>query len=296
MLSGLAQGVTRIETITVIAPDNALATEPAATIFVECDVVESNENGTIASRQLLATVEQVYNISLGIDQASKKVDINDSVVFIIDVNNDGNGVDVIELQLRGPSGTVPWGEFDDGVTQGTTIYVTVPANSTVPVTFTVTIPNRDDWFAQCDCQSILYTINATSQGDSTKDFQLTARVDIQPIYELEVRDPNPTQRSGVPGDTGLSFILDLVNRGAAQGAGGDTFRIRNLGNDLDDFKLTFFKPPGSGTGSFEVGVVTLEADEVITVNFTFKIDINHDTTDFSITLQALSSPFAAVGS
>lgn len=155
-----------------------------------------NDNDTVTVR-----VKQGYGVKLDPDYNSSKVDPGDSMVYTINVTNQGNGKDTIDLidiytPLDGWSMSLSANQVED-----------LPKGEIETVTVTVTA--GEDASA---IDSFLVTIRGTSRGNTSKQDTANVTTTVEQVPGIEISLLSPESQSGMPGDN-IYFELEIKNTG-----------------------------------------------------------------------------------
>tara|TARA_B100001094_G_scaffold100304_1_gene96415 strand:- start:698 stop:4336 length:3639 start_codon:yes stop_codon:yes gene_type:complete len=172
-------------------------------------VVDSDENEEVrydnnnASKSLL--VRPQYGLELGILDTSKTVDVNNAAVFDLNVTNVGLQVDSynISVEVMNPQWDITFPSVIESVASNTT--------SDFQVSFT---PKGNVTAAEH-----LFTITATSQGNSSRFDSTVVGITLNQYYGLKLVMPLNFQK--VFPDNTLFYPVKIIN----EGNGEDTFDL-----------------------------------------------------------------------
>jgi uncharacterized membrane protein len=193
----------------------------SASGLYEFDITATSINDATkeSSTALITEVEQRYNIIISSSTSTQSVDVDDSVIYSVEIENDGNGEDVFEVKISGTYSH--WATlYFNASENGEIIHISPPPGGSLSVQLNVTIPVRSEWETNSPT-SITITVEAESIKDpdsppsKTKDFF----TNINNIYEVTL-SATTDSRAGVP-TADVSFNLDVTNDGTVV----DTFNI-----------------------------------------------------------------------
>ena len=224
--------------VVLSVPSDALAGEA---VTFSMSVTSNGDSLQTSSQDFSATVSQHYGVQLSVDEDSKNNKPGESVDFIFDIANTGNGQDVFSITVEGP------GIWNPVLSQNDS---TVAAVSGSQFTLTVTIPSDRD--AGADSGDIVVTV-LSSDGESTVN--RTVSVSTNQVFDIGLEYVSGSNGEvKVTQETQIQLKLNVTNNGN----GWDTvsFNLTNAPGwaalGADEIQL--------GRGQTQAIVITLSPD------------------------------------
>ncbi len=179
-------------------PSDALA---GTSFTFTMNAVSNGDSTQEASQDFTATVSQHYGVSLSVDSASKENKPGQSVDFIFNITNTGNGEDSFSISAE--EGSSVW---NPALSQDN---ITIGAVSGSQFTLTVTIPSERD--AGANSGDIVVTV-LSSDGESTANSTVSAST--SQVYDIGlgyVSGSNGTAK--ITQETIIQLKLNITNNG-----------------------------------------------------------------------------------
>ena len=178
-------------------PSDALA---GTSFTFSMDVVSNGNSTQTAAQDFTATVNQHYGVSLSVDSASKENKPSQSVDFIFNITNTGNGEDSFSISAEGPSVWNPVLSQDN---------ITIGAVSGSQFTLTVTIPSDRD--AGANSGDIVVTV-LSSDDESTANSTVSAST--SQVYDIGLGYVSGSDGTvKVTQETQIQLKLNVTNNG-----------------------------------------------------------------------------------
>ena len=160
----------------------------------------NGNNSQTAAQDFTATVNQHYGVLLSVDSASKENKPSQSVDFIFNITNTGNGEDSFSISAEGPSVWNPVLSQDN---------ITIGAVSGSQFTLTVTIPSDRD--AGANSGDIVVTV-LSSDGESTANSTVSAST--SQVYDIGLGYVSGSDGTvKVTQETQIQLKLNVTNNG-----------------------------------------------------------------------------------
>ena len=183
--------------VVLSVPSDALAGEA---VTFSMSVTSNGDSLQTSSQDFSATVSQHYGVQLSVDEDSKNNKPGESVDFIFDIANTGNGQDVFSITVEGP------GIWNPVLSQNDS---TVAAVSGSQFTLTVTIPSDRD--AGADSGDIVVTV-LSSDGESTVN--RTVSVSTNQVFDIGLEYVSGSNGEvKVTQETQIQLKLNVTNNG-----------------------------------------------------------------------------------
>ncbi len=165
-------------------------------------------------------VNQVYDVLLPTSISNKNVDPGSYVTYAIEVNNKGNGDDIIELRLTGEVEPWTW-LYYNAIENGTVIHLSLPAGGTATV-FLYVAPPSNYWDTGDGTVALIIEAESLDDPDiNPASDSVSVTTYVNDVYEFGVSGSG--SRSGIPGET-VTFLLTIDNGGTSS----DSFNLRML--------------------------------------------------------------------
>ena len=163
--------------------------------------VSNGDNTQTATQDFTATVNQHYGVSLSVDSESKEKAPSQTIDFIYNITNTGNGPDTFSLSVAGPSVWNPdLGDVNN---------ISVGAVSSSQFTLTVTIPSDRD--AGASSGNITVTV-LSSDGESTANS--TVSVSTTHVYDIGLAYVSGSDGTvKITQETQMQLKLNITNDG-----------------------------------------------------------------------------------
>ena len=160
----------------------------------------NGNNSQTAAQDFTATVNQHYGVLLSVDSASKENKPSQSVDFIFNITNTGNGEDSFSISAEGPSVWNPVLSQDN---------ITIGAVSGSQFTLTVTIPSDRD--AGANSGDIVVTV-LSSDDESTANSTVSAST--SQVYDIGLGYVSGSDGTvKVTQETQIQLKLNVTNNG-----------------------------------------------------------------------------------
>jgi PKD repeat protein len=187
---------------------------PAGVVAHIIVVAVSNDgNGPSDTVDIYTEIAQVYDILIDVGTTAGHALPGDSVSYMITIQNNGNGQDIIRLA---PTGThSSWGELSESI-------LVIDAGTTLSVTLTVSIP---DFTIAND--NAAFQVSAFSQGGFSENTPVITTT-VEEFNGVELTVGSPTQY-GDP-DVDVIYFITVYNRGNSQQT--MNFNIGGAGNGV----------------------------------------------------------------
>ncbi len=255
-VNSLGPGVSVIRPVNVTAPIG----EPAysfAQLFVEG---YPQENTSIySSDSFIARVSPIWDAELIPHTDIFLREPGDIIKVTLQLTNSGTTTDTLTVEDITPAPYDTWGQVGSPTT------VVLGAGNSTIMNYTITV----DLDVTIGESPIKLYLGVRSQGASDKIIEnVSITIVINQTFGVRISTTQNTKF----GDPGETIIFKIT--------------IKNRGNDEDTFGLSHFGT--SDLGMWEFSEVTLQLGESIVVNYTVEIDMDHDTSDILITLNATS--------
>ena len=183
--------------VVLSVPSDALAGSVAT---FSMSAVSNGDSTQMAAQDFTATVNQHYGVSLSVDSASKENKPSQSVDFIFNITNTGNGEDSFSISAEGPSVWNPVLSQDN---------ITIGAVSGSQFTLTVTIPSDRD--AGANSGDIVVTV-LSSDGESTANSTVSAST--SQVYDIGLGYVSGSDGTvKVTQETQIQLKLNVTNNG-----------------------------------------------------------------------------------
>ena len=183
--------------VVLSVPSDALAGSVAT---FSMSAVSNGDSTQTATQNFTATVNQHYGVSLSVDSASKENKPSQSVDFIFNITNTGNGEDSFSISAEGPSVWNPVLSQDN---------ITIGAVSGSQFTLTVTIPSDRD--AGANSGDIVVTV-LSSDGESTANSTVSAST--SQVYDIGLGYVSGSDGTvKVTQETQIQLKLNVTNNG-----------------------------------------------------------------------------------
>ena len=183
--------------VVLSVPSDALAGSVAT---FSMSAVSNGNNTQTSAQNFTATVNQHYGVSLSVDSASKENKPSQSVDFIFNITNTGNGEDSFSISAEGPSVWNPVLSQDN---------ITIGAVSGSQFTLTVTIPSDRD--AGANSGDIVVTV-LSSDGESTANSTVSAST--SQVYDIGLGYVSGSDGTvKVTQETQIQLKLNVTNNG-----------------------------------------------------------------------------------
>ena len=202
----------------------------------------NGDNTQTAAQDFTATVNQHYGVSLSVDSESKENAPGQTIDFIYNITNTGNGQDTFNLSVEGPAVWNPALSVND---------ISVGAVNSSQFTLTVTIPSDRD--AGASSGNITVTV-LSSDGESTAN-------SIVSVSTTHVYDIGLAYVSGSDGtvkitqETQMQLKLNITN----DGNGIDTLSLA-LTNDAPSWAALGLETMQIGRDQTQTITITLSPD------------------------------------
>ena len=190
-------------------PSDALAGETAKFSMV---AVSNGDNALSAEQDFTAVVVQHYGLSLSVDNNTKNGKPGESIDFIFNVTNTGNGLDTFNVTAEGPNTWIP---------SLSNNHVNVSAVSSGQLILTVTIPADKE----AGASSGNITVSVVSSDGLTSANSIVS-ASTQQVFDIDLAyngDSNGTLV--IKQEQGLKFLLNVTNDG--NGPDTLTFSLAN---------------------------------------------------------------------
>ncbi len=256
-------------------PSDALAGQTATFSMV---AVSNGDNTLSAEQDFTAVVAQHYGLLLSVDNNTKNEKPGDSVDFIFNVTNTGNGLDTFNVTVEGPNTWTP---------SLSNNHVNVSAVSSGQIILSVTIPADKE----ADASSGNITVSVISSDGVTSANSIVS-VSTQQVFDIGLQyyaDSNGTLV--IKQEQGLKFILNVTNIG--NGKDTLTFSLANQPSWAELRITTLTVGPGqTGTVTIDLSpdsaalsgrdytfqVIATSSDGTEWTSPNFKVDIQAKTT------------------
>ena len=183
--------------VVLSVPSDALAGSVAT---FSMSAVSNGDSSQTASQDFTATVNQHYGVSLSVDSDSKENKPGQSVDFIFNITNTGNGPDTFSISAEGPAVWNPVLSQDN---------ITIGAVSGAQFTLTVTIPSDRD--AGVGSGDIVVTV-ISSDTESTANS--TVSVSTSQVYDIGLGYVSGSDGTvKVTQETQIQLKLNVTNNG-----------------------------------------------------------------------------------
>jgi uncharacterized membrane protein len=221
-----------------------------------------------STTKLIVEVDQVYKVEISAAIAQKSVDVNDYIIYNVEIKNSGNGEDIFELSLSGTQAN--WASlYYNQTEQGDIIHISPPPRGSLAIKLNVSIPSRTAWKNVGSPTTLQITLEAESIVDpgatpasATKLFTTT----VNNIYEVSLKVTS-SSRSGIPGDT-VSFPITVYNDGTTS----DEYHveIEEFNTYLPNVSIGLWddENPGPFSPSPPIGPITDGGSQVVTMEIT----------------------------
>ena len=251
----------------------------------------NGDNTQTASQEFTATVNQHYGVLLSVDSDSKESKPGQTVDFIFNLTNTGNGQDIYNLSVAGPA---VWNPI---LSQNST---SVSEVSVSQFTLTVTIPSDRD--AGASSGDITVTV-ISSDGLSTANS--TVSVSTSQVYDIGlgyVSGSNGT--ATVTQETQILLKLNVTNNGNGidtlnmsmtnapswASLGADTVQIGRGQTQAITITLSPDAAALSGRDyTFQVVVTSADGSEYISPDFSAKIEVKETTGGGEVEVEEIES-------
>ncbi len=230
----------------------------AGTYYINITLKSDTPTGFIEHVSLLTfviIVEQVYDLDLTVEDASKDGDPGDAIKYRLKIKNRGNGRDTFYFSTTGTKDD--WAQFEGGEDS-----ITLGPDDSEVIDFMVEIPSLADASDLEDIEAGNYkiTVKAESDGDDDVDDSVQVTVVVNEIYKIEFEHTT-------------SATLDNPISADANDANGEKFDfiIKNKGNSDDTITMGSTNLPEYWQITFSSQTFTLNPDEtkelVATIRF-----------------------------
>ena len=183
--------------VVLSVPSDALAGSVAT---FSMSAASNGDSSQTASQDFTATVNQHYGVSLSVDSDSKENKPGQSVDFIFNITNTGNGPDTFSISAEGPAVWNPVLSQDN---------ITIGAVSGAQFTLTVTIPSDRD--AGVGSGDIVVTV-ISSDTESTANS--TVSVSTSQVYDIGLGYVSGSDGTvKVTQETQIQLKLNVTNNG-----------------------------------------------------------------------------------
>jgi len=255
----------KIIDVALTVPSDALATVFNSTSQAMFSLIATSSDGSTSSSQsFTVTVDQIYGVSLDVNNVTKQGVPSEDVDFIFSLSNTGNGEDTFSINVTGASFWAPTLSETN---------ITVAAVSTKTFTLTATVPvNRNVG----DDQEFVV---AALSSDGTATVNSTVKIITSQVYNIKIE-----YYTGFNGTATVSQATNLDIR----------LNITNNGNGVDDLTLSLKDAPSwsvlkSGVdspiriipGGTETVVITLSPtiEDLSGVDYIFQVDAESSNGD-----------------
>ncbi len=160
----------------------------------------------------IVIINQIYGVDIvPTTTPSGTGDIGETLTFLIEVKNEGNGEDKIQLKITGDHPEFAT-LFYNQTEQGGIIDVTPDPQRSVNVYLNITIPLKywDDYTQD----SFVITVEAKSEDEATSIVTQDFTITVNAVYGVLLNVQGASWRSGVPGEP-VDFDIIIKNDGTA---------------------------------------------------------------------------------
>tara|TARA_B100000902_G_scaffold132714_1_gene131259 strand:+ start:3676 stop:5685 length:2010 start_codon:yes stop_codon:yes gene_type:complete len=251
----------------------------------------NGDNTQTATQEFTATVNQHYGVLLSVDSDSKESNPGQTVDFIFNLTNTGNGQDIYSLSVAGPA---VWNPI---LSQNS---ASVSAVSVSQFTLTITIPSdRDAGASSGDIIVTVISSDGLSKANSTVSVSTSQVYDIGLGY---VSGSNGT--ATVTQETQILLKLNVTNNGNGidtlnmsmtnapswASLGADTVQIGRGQTQAITITLSPDAAALSGRDyTFQVVVTSADGSEYISPDFSAKIEVKETTGGGEIEVEEIES-------
>ena len=224
--------------VVLTVPGDALA---GTTGTFSMSASSNGDSTQTATQDFIATVNQHYGVSLSVDSESKENKPDQTVDFIFNITNSGNGQDTYSISVEGPAVWNPLLSQDN---------ITVEAVSGSQFTLSVTIPSDRD--AGASSGEMLVTV-ISSDGESTANSTVSAST--SQVYSIDLG-----YVSGSDGTVSVTQETQILLK----------LNVTNNGNGIDTLSLAMTNAPSwaslgaetvqIGRGQTQAITITLSPD------------------------------------
>lgn len=186
----------------------------------------------------------------------------DVIVVKIQLLNDGTAEDTLTLEDISPAPYDTWGQVQLPAT------VTLGAGNSTNMTYTITV---DPDVTKSESPVKLFLVVKSAGADDEVVEELNVSIRINQTYGVKI---STTQNEPPPIDPGQYVVFEI--------------KVKNEGNDNDSFTLKATGLDQDSSGLWEFSEVTLEPNEIQTIQYNVSVQSDHNTTDILITLNASS--------
>ena len=224
--------------VVLSVPSDALAGETAK---FSMSVTSNGDSLQTSSQNFSATVSQHYGVQLSVDEDSKNNKPGESVDFIFDITNTGNGQDVFSITVEGP------GIWNPVLSQNDSMVAAVSGSQ---FTLTVSIPSDRD--AGANSGDIVVTVHS-SDGESTAN--RTVSVSTNQVFDIGLGHVSGSDgKVKIFQETQILLKLNVTNNG--NGIDTVSFNLTNAPSwavlGVDEIQI--------GRGQTQAIVITLSPD------------------------------------
>ena len=224
--------------VVLTVPGDALA---GTTATFSMSASSNGDSTQTATQDFIATVNQHYGVSLSVDSESKENKPDQTVDFIFNITNSGNGQDTYSISVEGPAVWNPLLSQDN---------ITVEAVSGSQFTLSVTIPSDRD--AGASSGEMLVTV-ISSDGESTANSTVSAST--SQVFSIDLG-----YVSGSDGTVSVTQETQILLK----------LNVTNNGNGIDTLSLAMTNAPSwaslgaetvqIGRGQTQAITITLSPD------------------------------------
>ena len=274
--------------VVLSVPSDAVAGSVAT---FSMNAVSNGDNTQEATQDFVATVNQHYGVSLSVDSASKENKPGQSVDFIFNVTNTGNGQDTFSISAEGPTVWNPVLSQDN---------ITIGAVSGSQFTLTVTIPSDRD--AGANSGDMVVTV-LSSDGESTANSTVSAST--SQVYEIGLGYVSGSDGTvKVTQETQIQLKLNVTNNGNGIDAlslsltnapswaslGVETMQIGRGQTQAITITLSPDAAALSGRDyTFQVVVISADGSEYTSPDFSANIEVKETTGGGEVEVEEIES-------
>ena len=274
--------------VVLSVPSDAVAGSVAT---FSMNAVSNGDNTQEATQDFVATVNQHYGVSLSVDSASKENKPGQSVDFIFNVTNTGNGQDTFSISAEGPIVWNPVLSQDN---------ITIGAVSGSQFTLTVTIPSDRD--AGANSGDMVVTV-LSSDGESTANSTVSAST--SQVYEIGLGYVSGSDGTvKVTQETQIQLKLNVTNNGNGIDAlslsltnapswaslGVETMQIGRGQTQAITITLSPDAAALSGRDyTFQVVVISADGSEYTSPDFSANIEVKETTGGGEVEVEEIES-------
>ena len=194
-------GISGTTFITITPPSNAAANEQKKLVF---DIF--SEDIFLGSITTITTVNQTHDIEIKCDENEKSGKPLETVTYLLNITNNGNGKETFLLELSGEN--IDWCDLSD-------TYISLNSNNYTEIYLDVLIPNNAKTWEKANI-----TINVLSLDRTQKYCSINILTNVTQIYDLKIE----TENKEIFVEPGKDVEFDVT--------------IENFGNGADNITLS----------------------------------------------------------